>query len=153
MNATTKLKDNLNTFEQYSNEFSATDPAVILRQRKDVRVAYVKKLCDFWRVASRLTKLIKEEGWHYDETDLQELLDKVDDNLDSVEEALQNLQGTHSSVLNTLNKLYQSLEELFSSLSHVEIKLFDDKISRFCPEVIPQERRLQAKETLTGVCM
>lgn len=153
MNATTKLKDNLNTFEQYSNEIGATELTVLLRQRKDVRSAYVEKLCELWRVTSKLTELIEEQGWHYDETDLQDLLDKVDDDLDSVEKALQDLQDTHPSVLNTLRKLYQSLEKLFSKLSHIEIKLFDDKISGFCPETIPEKRRLQAKETLTGVCI
>ena len=151
MDATTKLEDNLNTFKQYSNEFGAADLTDLLRQRKDVRVAYIEKLCNLWRVTSQLTDLIEKQGWHYAETDLQELLNKVDDDLDTVEKALQNLQGTHSSVLNTLMKLDQSLEKLFSSLSHIEIKLFDDKISGFCPKVIPEERRLQAKETLTGI--
>lgn len=153
MNATTKLKDNLNMFEQYSNELSTANPNVVLRQRKEVKIAYVEKLCNLWRVTSKLTDLIEQQGWCYGETELQELLDKVDDDLDAVEKALQNLQGTHSSIVNTLMKLYQSLEKLFSSLSRIEIKLFDDKISRFCPEVIPEERRLQAKKTLTEICI
>ena len=150
MKATIELKSNLNKFEEHSNNLDRGDLIIRLNKEIEFRKYYVHELCEFTWLIDRLINSIKRQGWQYTQADLRELLNRVDDDLDSVENSAEMLKNTHPSVPRTLDGVQKKLEDLYSFLSHIEMDLFDQKLDEFCPEIIPEQRRIQAENTLAS---